>query len=62
MRMPISLPYGFIEEVDIVKGEIIIVMKTGISYKVKPFSELKNIYQTILCGFTYLPYFTKQIS
>lgn len=61
-KFPISLPYGFIEEVDLIKKEIVVILKTGLVYRLKPFSELKNIYQIILYGFTYIPFFTKNIT
>lgn len=57
-----SLPYGFIEEVDIIKKEIIIRAKSGLLYRIKPYTDLKSIYQIILYGFTYIPFFTKHIS
>ncbi len=56
-----SLPYGYIEEVDIIKKEIVIRAKSGLTYRIKPYSQLKNIYQIILYGFTYIPFYTKQI-
>lgn len=37
-------------------------MKSGIVYRIKPYSELNNVYQIILYGFTYLPFFTKQLT
>lgn len=57
-----SLPYGFIEEVDSVKKQIVICAKSGLIYRIKPYAQLKSIYQIILYGFTYIPFFTKQIS
>jgi hypothetical protein len=48
--------------VDIVKREIVICLKTGIIYRIKPFTELNKVHQIILYGFAYLPFFTKQVA
>ena len=37
-KSPISLPYGFIEEVDLIKKEIVVMLKTGLVFRLKPYS------------------------
>jgi hypothetical protein len=35
-------------------------LKTGLVYRIKPFSDLQNIYQTILFGCTHLPFYVRR--
>lgn len=47
-------------EIDINKKEIIIKLKTGITFKLRPDTqELPSLYQTLLKGFMKLPFYTQ---
>jgi len=47
-------------EIDIIKKEIIIKLKTGITLKLRPDpQELPSLYQTLLKGFMKLPFYTQ---
>lgn len=59
LSQPISIPYGFMEEVDIEKKEIVIKMKTGLTNRLRSNADINSIYQTILHGFTCIPFFEK---
>lgn len=59
-EIPISIPIGYMSEIDIIKKEIIIKLKTGITLKLRPDAqELPSLYQTLLKGFMKLPFYSQ---
>lgn len=49
---------GYIIEIDIIKREIILKLKTGLIVKLRPdITSVQILYQTILKGFMSLPFY-----
>ena len=63
-EIPISIPMGYILEIDIIKREreITLKLKTGIMIKLRPdILNVQIIYQTLLKGFMSLPFYAQSI-
>jgi|JI6StandDraft_1071083.scaffolds.fasta_scaffold945111_1 hypothetical protein len=50
-------------EIDLVKREIVLKLKTGLTFKLKPeMPDLQNLYQHFLKGYMAIPFFSLNIS
>jgi len=53
---------GYINEIDIIKREIILKIKTGLNIKLRPdMLNVQLLYQTVLKGFMSLPFYALSI-
>lgn len=60
--MAISLPFSLMEEIDLLKREVTLRLKTGLCFRVRPsLGETEQFYQLLLKGYMAIPFFPKYV-
>jgi hypothetical protein len=61
-EMPVSIPFSLMSEIDIIKSQEALTLKTGISILIKStVGEIQQLHRHFLKGYMAIPFFPKQV-